>query len=88
MDITSITNLGISGFAIWIMWLMYKSSSTRFKEKDQEFIDEIGKRDKKLEEKDEAFHLYVNKVQDTILVHLRENQDVMKELMRHFRDIK
>ncbi len=34
MDITAITNLGVAGFAILVMWWMYKHSSEQFEKKD------------------------------------------------------
>ena len=32
-----IANIGVAGFAIWIMWRMYESSQRRFKEKDEDY---------------------------------------------------
>jgi hypothetical protein len=34
MDLSSITNLGVAGFSIWIMWLMYKSAAEERKAND------------------------------------------------------
>lgn len=33
-----VPNLGIAGFAIYIMWLMYKTSSHRLRQKDEDMI--------------------------------------------------
>jgi hypothetical protein len=37
MDVSTITNLGVAGFAILVMWWMYDASSKRIDERDNAF---------------------------------------------------
>lgn len=69
-------NLGIAGFAIWIMWKMYDTSQRRFKEKDQEFIGEINKRDA-------SFRELEKEVRTSIMSQLAENTNAMSRVIDH-----
>lgn len=70
---TVITNLGIAGFAIWIMYKMFQSYQSRAKEKDQELIVEIDKRDRRNDELQRAFHEFATKTQESMNKHISEN---------------
>lgn len=80
MDLGIITNLGVSGLAIWIMYQMHLNASKRFKEKDVELIQEIDKRDK-------IFHDYVNKAHSQYAVQVTENNNVMKEVAKVMKEV-
>lgn len=64
-----IKTLGVSGLALWLMWKMYENAAKRFREKDQELLDEIGKRDT-------AFYEYAEKVR-------AETTDVLRRAVIH-----
>lgn len=74
MELGSIaTNIGVSGVALWILWKMYDSSQKRFKEKDQELIIEIDKRDKRNDAQQQTFANYTTKIHDSTTKQLAEN---------------
>lgn len=54
---------------------MHLNASKRFKEKDQELIIEIDKRDK-------VFHEYVNKAEERFSVQLAENTKAMQSVVQ------
>lgn len=79
-DISTIVNLGIGGFAIWILYLQSKKSAesgdkmlARFKEKDAELITEIDKRDKRNEDAQKVFHEFATKTHDSMVKQLSDN---------------
>lgn len=76
-----VTNLGIAGFALWVMYKMYLNSSARFKEKDIELIQEIDKRDRRNERAEEAFRVYAREVQNKTTEQMIENTKVLSRVM-------
>ncbi len=83
-DIATVVNLGLGGFAIFIMWKMYDSStkeraaiSLRFKEKDQELVSEIDKRDHRNDAQQKAFMEYNHKLSDNMLKHINEGSKAL-----------
>lgn len=79
-DLNTIVNLGIGGFAIWVLYLQSKKSAdsqdrlmSRFKEKDQELIAEIDKRDNRNDQIQRDFKDHVVKVHDSMTKQLSEN---------------
>lgn len=79
-DVSTIVNLGIGGFAIWILYLQSKKSAesgdkmlARFKEKDQELITEIDKRDKRNEDAQKVFHDFAIKTHESMAKQINEN---------------
>lgn len=86
MDATQLpgiaANLGVAGFAMYIMWRMYVASSDRLKEKDEELIREIDKRESRNEKQDEAFRSYVREVQEKTMQQLNRNTDVLDRAIK------
>lgn len=74
---TAIPNLGIAAFAIFIMWKMYTSSFTRLKEKDQELIVEIDKRDKRNEDQQRTFIDFTSKIHESNTLQLSKNTEAL-----------
>lgn len=79
-DINTIVNLGIGGFAIWILYLQSKKTAdsqdkimSRMKEKDQELISEIDKRDRRNEDQQKSFNNHITKVHESTTAQLSEN---------------
>lgn len=77
MDYNAIINLGVAGFAIWIMWLMYKSAA-----------DERKRNDERMDNKDGDFRKLEKEVRTEIIVQLaasttalRDNAKVMERLI-------
>lgn len=77
MDINAITNLGVAGFSIWIMWLMYKSAAEERKHNDE-----------RMDAKDTDFRKLEKEVRTEITVQLaasttalRDNAKVMERLI-------
>jgi hypothetical protein len=77
MDINAISNLGVAGFAIWIMWLMYKAAAA-----------ERQRYDERMDSKDKDFRKLEQEVRTEITVQLaasttalRDNAKVMEKLI-------
>lgn len=62
MDIASIVNLGIGGFAILVMWWMYQSAR-----------EERTANDQRLDAKDEQFRSLEREVRTNIMKQLMDN---------------
>ncbi len=97
-DVSTIVNLGIGGFAIWIMYLILKSfqASTEkkdsqhsqvLKEKDEQLIVEIDKRDKRLEDHEKSFREYASKVHDAATQQINENTKALKDSARIMQEV-
>lgn len=77
MDILDIIKtLGITGFALWIMWKMYEHSSSRFAEKDKQFIEEISRRETGMREIEKE-------VRTSIMLQLSQNTEAMRKVVEH-----
>jgi hypothetical protein len=80
VEIAPFIQLGIGGFAIFIMYKIHQSNAEankvnalRMKEKDQELIAEIDKRDTRNENQQRAFNEHVTKVHESMTKQLSEN---------------
>jgi hypothetical protein len=77
MDVGAISNLGVAGFAIWVMWLMYKAAAA-----------ERLRYDERMDAKDQDFRALEKEVRTEITVQLaasttalRDNAKVMEKLI-------
>lgn len=70
-------NLGVAGFALFILWKMYDASQKRLKEKDQEVLAEIDKRDKRNEESQKVFNKYAEETQRSMMKHINDNTNAL-----------
>ncbi len=77
-----ITNLGIAGFSIWVMYKMYLVSSARFKEKYRELIEEIDKTDRRNEDSEREFREYAKAVRDKTMAQMAENTKALDRVIQ------
>lgn len=71
--VQTLQNLGVAGFAIFILYKMFLSYQARSKEKDTELIQEIDKRDKRNDESQKVFHEYAKSTQESMTKHINDN---------------
>lgn len=77
-------NLGVAGFAIWIMWKMFDSNT---RERDKHLGSSQIEREKYMgliTETQKSFDIYQQKVQDDILGQLHKNTDALTRVLDHF----
>jgi len=72
----SLSNLSVGVAAVVVMYLMYKGTMARLKEKDHEFLDEIKDREKKFEE-------LSHKILNETTKQLSENTKVLGRVIFH-----
>lgn len=68
MDITTISNLGIGGFAILVMWWMYRSAQ-----------EARQKNDDRLDKRDEGMRILESDIRNKFSAQLMENTNAMLE---------
>lgn len=79
-----LSNLGIGGFAIYIMWRMFDSNG---KERDRHMLAAQLERDKYLlmsTEAQERFSVYQERVQNDVMEQLSKNTDALSRVLDHF----
>jgi hypothetical protein len=93
-DPTIITNLGVAGFALWILWMAYKLFMQRMKEKDAEHTleradllrtqrEEREELMHRLDTRDEAFRKLQDDIRNTFATNLTENGNIIKQAILH-----
>lgn len=93
-DPSLVTNLGVAGFALWILWMAYKLFMQRMKEKDAEHSVErleLAKQQraereelmKRLDVRDEAFRKLESDIRNTFATNLTENGNIIKQALIH-----
>ena len=70
-----IANLGVAGFAIWVMYKMHILSSERFEQKDASYAAQVEKHQATMHRHEE----YVKQIQAETMISLRQATDVIKE---------
>lgn len=68
MDVGAVTNLGVAAFAIWVMWLMYKSAANERKRNDD-----------RMDAKDKAFRDLEEQVRTNITAQLMSSTSALQE---------
>lgn len=79
-----VSNLGIGGFAIFIMWKMFDSNA---KEREKHMAAAEAERERYLSmvtKGHEAFRAYQERVQTDIMMQLSKNTDVLSRVLSHF----
>lgn len=79
-----IGNLGVAGFAIWIMWKMFDSNT---KERDRHLVSSQLEREKYMgivTETQKNFDVYQQKVQEDVMSQLSKNTDALTRVLDHF----
>ncbi len=93
-DPAILTNLGVSGFAIWVLWMAYKLFVQRLKEKDLEHAQERNElaqghlRDReaflaRIDKRDAAFDALNEDVRNSFATTILEATNSMREIARH-----
>lgn len=83
IDVQSLVQTtGVAGFAIWVMFLMFKSYQQRSKEKDSELLAEIEKRDARNESQQKTFTDYTMRLHESTTGKLSENTVALLENTR------
>lgn len=78
-DAGIVTNLGVSGFSLWILWMVQKMHAQRMKEKDEEMAKERDDFMDRIDARDEAFRKLESDVRNNLATTLMENNNIMKQ---------
>lgn len=79
-----LSNLGIGGFAIYIMWKMFDANS---KEREKHTISTQLEREKYISiatDTQRNFNAYQERVQSDIMTQLSKNTDALTRVLDHF----
>lgn len=83
-------NLGLAGFAMFILWKQFESSQKRSKEKDEEFISYINSKDRsfidEMAKKDHLFRELEKEVRHSVMKQLADNTNAWNKVLKHFDD--
>jgi len=83
-DLSTIaSNLGLAGFAMFILWKMAIMFVQREKEKDAMHAREREEWAKRFDVKDEAFRKLESDIRNTFAVNLMENGNIIKQAIIH-----
>lgn len=84
MDVASIVNLGIGGFAILVMWWMYDSNTKERNRHDEAATNERSHYIAQMTEREVAFRQLEEKVRDKVMTQLNENTKAFQRVLDHF----
>ena len=82
MDVASVVNLGIGGFAILVMWWMYDSNTKERNKHDEAALRERQHYIAQLTEREIAFRKLEEHVRDKIMAQLNENTTAFQSFLR------
>lgn len=78
MDVASVVNLGIGGFAILVMWWMYAANRQERKEHFDAFVAQVT-------EREIAFRSLEKEVRDKIMHQLQDNSRLFEKVVEHMK---
>lgn len=78
MDIASVVNLGIGGFAILVMWWMYQANRQERKEHFDAFVAQLT-------EREISFRNLEREVRDRIMTQLNENTRLFEKVIERMK---
>lgn len=85
MDVASVVNLGIGGFAILVMWWMYDSNTKERNRHDEAAQIERAHYIQQMTERELAFRQLEEKVRDKVMTQLNENTKVFQSVLEYFK---
>lgn len=78
--ISALPQLGVAGVAIWVMYLMYKLSDIRFREKDETLMVQVAKHEDTLRK----HHEYMKEVQQNLATQIVNSNRIMENNVKAY----